>query len=69
MTYEVDLRLSVLKPLQATWLVSLYNHLTGSEGRRCLTTGCEKAQVAGVARGETSLTSEDPFKEIENARQ
>ena len=27
---EVDLRLSVLKPLHATWLVSLYNHLTGT---------------------------------------
>ncbi|CAH3141836.1 unnamed protein product, partial [Porites evermanni] len=24
---EVDLRLSVLKPLHASWLVSLYNHL------------------------------------------
>ena len=24
---EVDLKLSVLKPLHATWLVSLYNHL------------------------------------------
>ena len=25
---EVDLRLSVIKPSHATWLVSLYNHLT-----------------------------------------
>lgn len=31
---EVDLRLSVLKPLHATWLVSLYNHLTGSVEKR-----------------------------------
>ena len=31
---EVDLRLSVLKPLHATWLVSLYNHLTSSDGKR-----------------------------------
>ena len=30
---KVDLRLSVLKALQATWLVSLYNHLTGSMGK------------------------------------
>ena len=31
---EVDLRLSVLKPLQATWLVSLDSHLTGSVAKR-----------------------------------
>ena len=57
---EVDLRLSVLKPLHATWLVSLYNHLMK---------GWEKAGVAGVARGETSLPSEDPFKDIDSAPQ
>ena len=31
---EVDLGLSVLKTLHATRLVSLYNHLTGSVGKR-----------------------------------
>ena len=66
---EVDLRLSVLKPLHATWLVSLYNHLTSSDGKRHLMKGWEKAGVAGVARGETSLPSEDPFKDIDSAPQ
>ena len=36
---EVDPRLSVLKPLHATWLVSLYNHLTSSDGKRYLMKG------------------------------
>ena len=27
---EVDLRMSVLKPVHATWLVDLYNYLTNS---------------------------------------
>ena len=31
---EVDLRLSVRKLLQTTWLVCLYSHLTGSVGKR-----------------------------------
>ena len=66
---EIDLRLSVLKPLHANWLVSLYNHLTSSDGKRHLMKGWEKAAVAGVARGETSLTSEDPFKDIDSALQ
>ena len=29
---DVDLRLSVLKPIHATWIVSMYNHLSSSEG-------------------------------------
>ena len=66
---EVDLRLSVLKPLHATWLVSLYNRLTSSNRKRRLKKRWEKAGVAGVARGETSLLSEDPFKDIDSAPQ
>ena len=31
---DVDLRLSVLKPIHATWIVSMYNHLSSSEGRQ-----------------------------------
>ena len=65
---EVDLRLSVLKSLHATWIVSLYNHLTSSEGKRYVTKGCEKAGVAGVVRGESTLPPEDPFEEIDNVR-
>ena len=28
---DVDLRLSVLKPIHATWIVSMYNHLSSSD--------------------------------------
>ena len=45
---EVDLRLFVLKPLHASWMVSLYNRLTSSEGKRYVAKGWEKAGVAGV---------------------
>ena len=30
---DVDLKLSVLKPIHATWLVELYNFLTNTEGK------------------------------------
>ena len=49
---EVDLRLSVIKPLHATWLVSLYNHLTSCEGKRHIAKGWEKASIALVANGK-----------------
>ena len=45
---EVDLRLSVIKLLHATWLVSLYNHLTSCEGTRHTTKRWEKASIASV---------------------
>ena len=45
---EVDLRLSVIKPSHATWLVSLYNHLTS---------------IASVANGKMQLPPEDPFED------
>ena len=63
---EVDLRLSVLKPLHARWMVSLYNHLTNREGKGYVTKGWEKAGVAGVVNSETALHPEDPFEEIDN---
>ena len=31
---NVDLRLTALKPLRASWLVDLYNHLSSDIGRR-----------------------------------
>ena len=61
---EVDLRLSVLKPLQATWLVSLYNHLTGSMGKRHIAKGWRKAEISELAQGKKTLWPEDPFENI-----
>ena len=61
---EVELRLSVLKPLQATWLVSLYNHLRGSMGKRHIAKGWRKAEISELAQGKTTLSPEDPFENI-----
>ena len=47
---EVDLRMSVIKPLHAVWLVALYDYLTGAEGRRCIFKGWEKAGVKEIGR-------------------
>ena len=32
---DVDLRLSVLKPIHATWIVSMYNHLSKRQTVNC----------------------------------
>ena len=38
---NVDLRLTALKPLHASWLVDLYNHLSSDIGRFHLAKGWE----------------------------
>ena len=45
---EVYLGPSVLKPLHAAWLVSFYNHLTGSVGKLHIAKRWSKAQISVV---------------------
>jgi len=33
---EVHLRMLVMKPIHAGWLLALYDPLTGAEGRKCI---------------------------------
>ena len=61
---DVDLRLSVLKPIHATWIVSMYNHLSSSEGRQSIAKGWKKAGVT-VASGAKKLPPEDPFEDLD----
>ena len=63
--HSVDLRLSVLKPIHATWLVSMYNHLSSSEGRQSIAKGRKKAGVTDVVSGSKNLPPEDPFEDLD----
>ena len=62
---KVDLRLSVLKPLQATWLVSLYDQLTGSMGKRHIAKGWSIAEISELVQGKTTLSPEGPMENIQ----
>ena len=42
---EVDYRLSVLKPLHANWLISLYNHMSSPEGKETILSGWKKSGI------------------------
>ena len=57
---EVDLRLSVLKPLHAQWLVKIYTFFTG-DGQDIILKGWKKAGIGGLLDGTTNLPPEDPF--------
>ena len=62
---DVDLRLSVLKPIQETWIVSMYNRFFSSEGRQSIARGWKKAGVSAVVGGSKKLPPEDPFEDLD----
>ena len=57
---EVDLRLFVIKPLHAQWLVSMYNFFTSSKGPQ-IVKGWMKAGISGLLGGTTAIPPADPF--------
>ena len=61
---DVDLRLSVLKPIHATWIVSMYNELSSSEGRQSIEKGWKEA-VTDVVSGPKKPPPEDPFEDLD----
>ena len=64
---NAHLRLTALKPLHASWLVDLYNHLSSDIGRGHIAKGWEKAGIAQLLDESFSLPPEDPFEEIEGS--
>ena len=49
---ETDLRLSVLKPLHAQWLVNLYSYFTSPDGVKVISCGWKKAEITGLLDGK-----------------
>ena len=61
---DVDLKLSVLKPIHTTCLVEMYNFLTSAQGRAHVLKGWEKAGIKGVVTGREVLPPVDPYQDI-----
>lgn len=64
---EVDLRLSVIKPLHAAWLVAIFNYFTTPEGRDIIFKGWKKAGISGLLDGSIQLPPDNPFEDIYNS--
>ena len=60
---NVDLKLSVLKPIHATWLVetSQYNFFTSAQWRVHGLKGWEKAGIKGILTGGGYITDNVPL--------
>ena len=63
---EIKLKLSVLKPLDAKWIVELYNYLTFEKGHDVIGNGWKSARITGaIEGGVVNLESLDLFAGID----
>ena len=63
---DVDMKLTTLKPLHASWMIELYNHMTSPRGREVCLKGWEVSGIKGaVEMGLANLPPLDPFHDID----
>ena len=63
---EIKLKLSVMKPLHATWLIDLYNHFTLPEGQEICIKGWKVSGIYdAVNMSSANLPSLNPFAVID----
>ena len=63
---DIGLKFSVLKPLHASWLIELFNHMTSPAGKAVPLKGWEVAGITdAVKKGTSGLPSLDPFHDID----
>ena len=63
---NVEMKLSVLKPLHAEWINELYNYLTSADGREIISNGWKSACITeALLKGKKGLEPLDPFFEID----
>ena len=63
---EVSLKLSMVKPLHAKWILEVYNHMSSSEGKAICLKGWDVAGISGaVKKGLREMAHIDPFNDID----
>ena len=63
---DVKLRLSILKPLHAGWVVDFYNYMTSADGKKLIENGWVASGIADAVRlGLKELPTLDPFSDID----
>ena len=63
---DVSLRLSLLKPCHAEWLVEFYNHMTTKAAQNIIQSGWKAAGITeAIQVGIKGLGSLDPYQETD----
>ena len=63
---DISMKLSILKPLLAKWLIDLYNYMTSPDGQAVSLKGWKVAGITeAVQKGLNGLPSLDPFHDMD----
>ena len=63
---DVVLRLSVLKPLHAKWIIEFYNDMTSGKGKDVIANGWKSAgMMEALKSGQNGIGNLDPFGDID----
>ena len=63
---DVEMELSIIKPLHAKWMMEVYNEMTSAEGKEVCLKRWEVLGIKGaVGLGVTKLPNLDPFDDID----
>ena len=63
---QVPLKLSIMKPLHAGWLVEFYNFMTSSEGKKYIESGWRTSGITdAISMGKENLPPIDPFNDLD----
>ena len=63
---DIELKLSIIKPLHAQWIMEMYNAMTSAEGKETCIKGWKVAGIKeAVELGVSKLPSLDPFEDID----
>ena len=58
---NVDVRISILKPLQAKWIVSFYDKMQSVRGIQIVNRGWDASGITAFLKKKESEGKEDPF--------
>ena len=62
---DIQLKMSVLKPLHANWINDLYNYFTAPKGKEIIASGWKAAYITeAFKKGKQGLDHLDPFASI-----
>ena len=62
---EVKLKLTILKPLHASWIIDFFNHMTSTEGKQVIINGWKSAGILEAISVKDNMPSVDPFNDID----
>ena len=63
---DVSLKLSIIKPLHAKWIMEVYNHMTSAAGKPICLKGWQVSGISeAVCKGLKEMAHIDPFHDID----